>query len=159
VKQAYPDNPVSCVMVPFNVVESSAGHYHRGSEGDMTIKYTDSSLKLMTLLVSKLDSELLPIRTTKDINALLWAKLQLNLGNSVNVLADIPIKAMLEQRDYRRVIALLMTELLQVADVLGIRVPKFTVVSAHKIPMILRLPNFIFSRVANKMLEVDPSAR
>jgi hypothetical protein len=85
-------------MVPFNVVESSAGHYHRGSEGDLTIKYTDSSLELMT-------------------------------------------------------------ELLQVADVLGIRVPKFTVVSAHKIPMILRLPNFIFSRVANKMLEVDPSAR
>jgi hypothetical protein len=25
--------------------------------------------------------------------------------------------------------------------------------------LVLRLPNFIFSRVANKMLEVDPNAR
>jgi 2-dehydropantoate 2-reductase len=85
--------------------------------------------------------------------------LQLNLGNSVNALADIPVKAMLEQRGYRRVIALLMTELLQVADALGIKLPKVTAISAHKIPLVLRLPNFIFSRVANKMLEIDPNVR
>ena len=159
VKQTYPDNLVLRVMVPFNVVELSTGHYHRGSEGDMTIEHTDSSYALVSSLVSKLHSELLPIKTTKDMNALLWAKLQLNLGNSVNALADIPVKAMLEQRYYRKVIALLMTELLNVADALDIKLPKITAVSAHKIPMILRLPNFIFSRVANKMLEVDPSAR
>lgn len=159
VKQAYPDNVVLRVMVPFNVVELSAGHYHRGSEGDMTIELTDSSYDLVTSLVSKLHSELLPIKTTKDMHALLWAKLQLNLGNSVNALADIPVKAMLEQRGYRRVIALLMSELLQVTDTLEIKLPNITAVSAHKIPMILRLPNFIFSRVANKMLQVDPNVR
>ena len=159
VKLAYPDNLVLRVMVPFNVVELSAGHYHRGSEGDMTIESSDSSHDLVTSLVTTLHSALLPIKTTKDIHALLWAKLQLNLGNSVNALADIPVKAMLEQRGYRRVIAMLMTELLQVADALNIKLPKITAVSAHKIPMILRLPNFIFSRVANKMLEVDPNVR
>jgi 2-dehydropantoate 2-reductase len=159
VKQAYPDNVVLRVMVPFNVVELSAGHYHRGSEGDMTIELTDSSYDLVTSLVSKLHSELLPIKTTKEMHALLWAKLQLNLGNSVNALADIPVKAMLEQRGYRRVIALLMSELLQVTDTLEIKLPNITAVSAHKIPMILRLPNFIFTRVANKMLQVDPNVR
>lgn len=159
VKQTYPDNLVLRVMVPFNVVEMAPGHYHRGSEGDMTIEHTDSSHLLVTSLVSKLHSKLLPIKTTNDMHALLWAKLQLNLGNSVNALADIPVKAMLEQRGYRRVIALLMTELLQVADGLGINLPKVTSISAHKIPLILRLPNFIFNLVANKMLQIDPNVR
>ncbi|MFT6988837.1 MAG: 2-dehydropantoate 2-reductase [Paraglaciecola sp.] len=158
-KRAYPDNLILRVMVPFNVVEMSQGHYHRGTEGNMTIEYTDNSHQLVTSLVTKLHCELLPVKTTNEMYALLWAKLQLNLGNSVNALADIPVKAMLEQRGYRRVIALLMSELLQVADVLGIKLPKITTISAHNIPMVLRLPNFIFSRVANKMLEVDPNAR
>ena len=159
VKRVYPDNLVLRVMVPFNVVELSPGHYHRGSEGDMTIECTDSASKRIELLVSKLHSKLLPIKTTQDMHALLWAKLQLNLGNSVNALADIPVKEMLQQRDYRRVIALLMTELLQVADALNIQLPKITALPAHMIPTVLRLPNFIFSRVANKMLAIDPNVR
>lgn len=159
VKQAYPDNMVLRVMVPFNVVEISSGHYHRGSEGKLTIEQTTQSKVGISSLVMSLNSELLPISTTADMDALLWAKLQLNLGNCVNALADIPVKTMLEQRDYRRVIALLMSELLQVADGLCIKLPKITAISAHKIPMVLRLPNFIFSRVANKMLEIDPNVR
>lgn len=159
VRQAYPGNLVLRVMVPFNVVELSEGHYHRGSEGSMTIEYTKSSYELVVSLVAKLNSKLLPIKTTNDMPALLWAKLQLNLGNSVNALADIPVKTMLEQRDYRKVIALLMTELLAVTDSLGIKLPKVTALPAHLIPLVLRLPNFIFSRVANKMLEIDPNVR
>jgi 2-dehydropantoate 2-reductase len=159
VKQAYPNNIVLRVMVPFNVVELSPGHYHRGSEGKLTIEQTTLSTAGVGALVMSLNSELLPTSTTADMDALLWAKLQLNLGNSVNALADIPVKAMLEQRDYRKVIALLMGELLQVADALNIALPKVTAISAHKIPMVLRLPNFIFSRVANKMLEIDPKVR
>jgi 2-dehydropantoate 2-reductase len=52
-----------------------------------------------------------------------------------------------------------MCELLQVADALNIKLPKVTAISAHKVPLVLRLPNFIFSRVANKMLEIDPNVR
>jgi 2-dehydropantoate 2-reductase len=159
VKRAYPDNLILRVMVPFNVVEISPGHYHRGSEGKLTIEQTPQSQAGVSTLAMSLHSELIPIDTTTDMDALLWAKLQLNLGNSVNALADIPVKTMLEQRGYRKVIALLMSELLQVADVLGINLPKITAISAHKIPMVLRLPNFIFTRVANKMLEIDPNVR
>lgn len=159
VKQAYPDNIVLRVMVPFNVVELSSGHYHRGSEGKLTIEQTPESQIGVSTLVMSLNSELLPVNATPEMDALLWAKLQLNLGNSVNALADIPVKAMLEQRAYRKVIALLMRELLLVADAQGIKLPKVTAISAHKIPMVLRLPNFMFSRVANKMLEIDPNVR
>lgn len=159
VKQAFPDNLVLRVMVPFNVVELSSGHYHRGSEGKLTIEQTAQSKAGISALAMSINSALLPISTTEEMDALLWAKLQLNLGNSVNALADIPVKAMLEQRDYRKVIALLMCELLMVTDNLGINLPKITAISAHKIPMVLRLPNFIFTRVANKMLEIDPKVR
>lgn len=159
VKQAYPENLVLRVMVPFNVVELSPGHYHRGSEGKLTIEQTPQSKVGISTVAMAIHSELLPVTTTAEMDALLWAKLQLNLGNSVNALADIPVKAMLEQRSYRKVIALLMGELLQVADALAITLPKVTAISAHKIPMVLRLPNFIFSRVANKMLAIDPNVR
>lgn len=158
-KQRYPDNLVLRVMVPFNVVEMSPGHYHRGSQGQMTIEHTSDSAAGIRALVMSLNSPLLPMATTADMDALLWAKLQLNLGNSVNALADIPVKAMLEQRDYRKVIAVLMTELLQVVDALGITLPKVTSLPAFMIPWVLRLPNFLFVRVANKMLAIDPSVR
>lgn len=159
VKKAYPDNLVLRVMVPFNVVELAPGHYHRGSEGTMTIEQTHNSHEVVNALVTRLDSKLLPVKSTNDMRALLWAKLQVNLGNSVNALADISVKSMLQQRGYRTVIALLMTELLQVANALDIKLPKITALSAQMIPIVLRLPNFIFTRVANKMLEIDPNVR
>lgn len=159
VRVAYPNNQVLRVMVPFNVVELQTGHYHRGSEGSVTIEETHDTAQQVTKLVNELQSDILPITSTQDMNALLWAKLQLNLGNSVNALADIPVKAMLQQREYRKVIVLLMEELLIVTDALDIKLPKITAVSAYKIPFVLGLPNFIFSRVANKMLEIDPKVR
>lgn len=159
VNKAFPDNLVLRVMVPFNVVELSDGHFHRGSQGDMVIESTASCESDVSSLVSKLNSELLPISATKNMDALLWAKLQLNLGNSINALADVPVKTMLEDRDYRKVIALLMDELLQVVAALDITLPKITALSARKIPWVLRLPNFVFKRVANKMLEIDPNVR
>jgi 2-dehydropantoate 2-reductase len=158
-KQAFPENKVLRVMVPFNVAEITPDHLHRGSEGAITIEQTSQTQNQVQQLVTSIDCQLLPAVATDDMSALLWAKLQLNLSNSVCALADIPVKAMLEQRNYRRVIALLMEELLQVADGLQIALPKLTVLSANKIPFILRLPNFIFSRLANKMLAVDPKVR
>jgi 2-dehydropantoate 2-reductase len=35
IRQLYPDNLILRVMVPFNVVELSDGHFHRGSEGNL----------------------------------------------------------------------------------------------------------------------------
>ncbi|KXI29129.1 2-dehydropantoate 2-reductase [Paraglaciecola hydrolytica] len=165
VKQAFPKNLVLRVMVPFNVVELKAGHFHRGSQGQLTIEssYTsDNSVTnqhLSQSLVELLNCELLPVTQCADMTALLWAKLQLNLGNSVNALADIPVKAMLEQRAYRIIIACLMKELLMVTEQLGISLPKLTAVPAKWLPIVLELPDFLFKRIANKMLAIDPNVR
>lgn len=159
VRNAFPHNPVVRAMVPFNVVELTEGHYHRGSEGAFTIEFSEQTkLPVMTLQES-ITSTLLPVKVTDDMTPLMWAKLQLNLGNSVNALADIPVRAMLEQQRYRRIIAAMMSELLSVAKAQNIDLPKVTSVPAEMIPWILRLPNFIFKRVANSMLEIDPQVR
>jgi 2-dehydropantoate 2-reductase len=146
-------------MVPFNVVELKPGHFHRGSQGDLTIELAEEDQLDVNTLAAKIRGDLLPVATSHDMSALLWAKLQLNLGNSINALADIPVKAMLQQRNYRRVIALLMQELLAVTDTLGITLPKVTNLPAHWLPKVLRLPDFLFLRIANKMLAIDPNVR
>lgn len=159
VKTRYPNNQVLRAMVPFNVVEMSDGHYHRGSEGALTIESSGQHGFNVDELVEAIQSDVLPVSINSDMDALLWAKLQLNLGNSINALADIPVKAMLEQRQYRLVIALLMEELLAVTDALEISLPKVTALPGHWIPKVLRLPDFLFKRVANKMLAIDPNVR
>ncbi|WP_416308017.1 2-dehydropantoate 2-reductase [Neptunicella sp. SCSIO 80796] len=157
VKQAFPNNAVLRVMVPFNVVQFENGHFHRGSEGALTIEHDESTIanELQALLAC----ELLPVRCDSDMHNLLWAKLQLNLGNAVNAIADIPVKAMLRQRNFRRVIATMMEELLAVVRAQDIKLPRITAVSADKLPMILRLPDWLFVLVANKMLAIDPDVR
>lgn len=159
VKQQFKDNPVLRVMIPFNVVELRAGHYHRGSQGALTLEYTETTQDVIGSLATFIQSDFLPVAKSNEMSALLWAKLQLNLGNSINALADIPVKTMLQQRDYRLVIASLMDELLQVTQALDIKLPKVTSIPAQWIPTILRLPDFLFSRLANSMLSIDPNVR
>jgi len=159
VAKHFPDATVLRVMVPFNVIEISPGHFHRGSEGNLTLEQPDDNSIWVADLSEQLNSPLLPVSLSADMSALLWAKLQLNLGNSINALADIPVKTMLEQRPYRLVIAAMMKELLCVAKAKGIKLPKIAAVQAPLLPVILGLPDFLFKRIANKMLAIDPSVR
>ncbi|MFD2562194.1 2-dehydropantoate 2-reductase [Aquimarina rubra] len=158
-KQKYPQNTVLRVMVPFNVAEIKPGHLHRGSEGALTIEVTYKTENIIENLVKQLNTSLMPVTQTKEMKELLWAKLQLNLGNSVNALANIPVKAMLQQRNYRLVIAALMRELLSVTRALDIQLPKVTAVPGKYLPFVLSLPDFLFNLVANKMMAIDPTVR
>ncbi|MEW7291850.1 2-dehydropantoate 2-reductase [Aquimarina sp. 2304DJ70-9] len=159
IQRQYPNHTVLRVMVPFNVSEPSPGHLHRGSEGTLYIETTTQLNELICPLVLRLTTPIMPVAQTTKMQELLWAKLQLNLGNSINALADIPVKKMLQQREYRLVIAALMKELLSVTKALNIKLPKLTAVPAQLIPTVLGLPNFLFTIVANKMLAIDPTVR
>lgn len=159
IKAEFPNNIVLRVMVPFNVAEPKAGHLHRGTEGTIYIENDSQSDNIIETLVEEINSPMMPVTHTQDMDSILWAKLQVNLGNSVNALSDIPVKSMLEQRAYRLVNAALMKELLTVTNKLGIKLPKLTSVPAHFIPTILSLPNFIYLRITKKVLAIDPTAR
>ena len=159
VKDRFPANKVMRVMAMFNVAEPSPGHLHRGSQGHLGIEELDDYPEIARDIATHINSPLMVVDSCDHIVALLWAKLQLNLANAVNALADGPIKNMIEQRNYRRVIALLMKELLAVVDAMEISLPKVTPLPAHWVPEVLSLPNCVFRIVGQKMLAVDPTVR
>ena len=158
IEQAFPEHRVYRAMVPFNVVLADEHHLHKGSDGTMVIEKTGDSILDETVRKS-LQSSLVNVTFSDNIEAVQWAKLQLNLGNGVNALSGLPVKTMLENREYRRVIAGLMDELLEVTRCAKISLPKIANVHGKWIPHILRLPNWLFSRVAQKMLEIDPEVK
>ena len=94
-----------------------------------------------------------------DMLGILWGKLLLNLLNPINALAKLPIREQLLQRGYRRVLADLQTEALNVLKTASIRPAKVAAAPPRLIPWILRLPDRLFTRVAAGMLKIDPAAR
>ncbi len=157
-RQHYPNNPIIRAMIPFNVIEQTPAQLHRGSEGAFTLELGAASQQISNI-ASLLQHPLMPVSSTDCMTELLWAKLQLNMGNAVNALADIPVKHMLLEQGYRQVLALLMEELLTVAKAKGLALPKLSAVPASWLPKVLRLPNWLFRRLANKMLAIDSKVR
>ena len=143
VKAAFPDNEVRRVIMASNVAQPSESHLHRGSQGDLFIE--DYSMADGSTLAELVSSDLLIAENIIDMDAYSWAKLQLNLGNAINALADVPVKKMLESRGFRKIIALSMQELLEVAHVKGLSLPKLAAVPMWMVPKVLNTPNFVFS--------------
>ncbi|NND00426.1 MAG: 2-dehydropantoate 2-reductase [Gammaproteobacteria bacterium] len=154
-RQAYPGNSILRAVVGFNVTGPESGQLHRSTEGKLVIE----SSPLVSIIIEKLDSPFLPVAGSDDIVAEQWAKLQLNVANPVNALANIPVKTMTEKAGYRRIIAALMRELLNVSKALSLDLPKVTAVPARWIPRLLALPDGVFKLLAQKMLAIDPTAR
>lgn len=152
---ALPRHCVLAGMVPFNVVQMPGNRFHRGTEGELMV---EASPKLAPWLELFRRAKL-PLQERGDFTSVQWGKLLLNLNNPVNALSGLPLKAELLQHDYRRCLALLIVEALAVLKAAGIRPAKVARVAPGVLPVVLRLPDFLFSRVAGAMLDIDPQAR
>jgi 2-dehydropantoate 2-reductase len=140
-------------MVPFNVLRKDGGHFHQGTSGTLAVEKGASEL------VAALRKSGLDVDEYDDMRGVMWGKLLVNLNNAVNALANIPIKDMLGQRDYRRVMAACAREGLDAVEAAGIK-PKLDVALPPRlVPMVLSLPNAIFKLIARPMIHVDPLAR
>lgn len=142
-------------MVPFNVVNRGRGVFHQGSEGDIEVA-RDPRLEEFADRFAKAG---LPLIARDDMAAVLWAKLLLNLNNSVNALSGLPLKDELAQRSYRMCVAEAQREALRILGAAGIRPAKLTPLPPAWLPGLLSLPDPVFRRVASRMLEIDPIAR
>lgn len=142
-------------MVPFNVLNRGCGSFHQGSEGQLAAAYHPALRAWQPLF----DLAGLPLELHADMLSVQWAKLLLNLNNPVNALSNRPLKEQLSQRAYRRCVALAQREALALLDAAGIKPAKLTPLPPHWIPFMLSLPDAVFRRAANKMLEIDPLAR
>ena len=142
-------------MVACNVVMPAAGHAHRATSGKLYLQRTSVTREMALLLnACGLGTEL-----ADDMRPVQWGKLLLNLNNPVNALSDLPLRAQLLDRDYRRVLADLQDEALAVMQRAGITPARIAAVSPRLMPRLLRLPNWLFSLVAARMLRIDAQAR
>jgi 2-dehydropantoate 2-reductase len=142
-------------MVPFNVAELAPGHYHRGTSGELAAQDHPA----LRDWVDSFAAAGLPLTLHADLAAVQWAKLLLNLNNPVNALSGLPLRAQLLGRDYRRVTAALQREALAALRATGITPAQLTPLPARWLPAVLCLPNWLFERVAARMLRIDDDAR
>ena len=142
-------------MVPFNIAELGPGRFHRGTSGALAVQDHPALAPWLPLFAQAG----LPLDIHTDLRPVQWAKLLLNLNNPVNALSGLPLKAQLLDRDCRLVLAGLQTEALRAMAAAGIQPARLTAVSPQVLPFLLRLPTWLFRRLAARMLHIDERAR
>lgn len=157
IRERFSDTRVIQAVFGSNVAQPSKNRLHRSTEGTLVIE--DDARGDIPQLAARLNTPLMPTRSSGEFRAEQWAKLQLNLANAVNALADVPVKTMLEHRSLRKLIATLMREMLTVTDSKHILLPRLAPIAPHAIPRLLDVPNWLFSLLGKKMLAIDPTAR
>ncbi|MBA0044822.1 2-dehydropantoate 2-reductase [Mycobacterium sp. NPDC050853] len=140
-------------MVGFNVAQVGPGHFHQGTWGKLAL-----ATGAETVAQALTDSGL-PTDTHGDMPAVQWGKLLVNLNNAVNALSGLPLKAELEDRDFRRVLAAAQHEALGLLRRAGQPVVSPLAAPISLMPWVLRTPNPVFTRLARQMITIDPQAR
>ena len=150
-----PAHAIKQGITPFNVLTKTDAVYHRGTAGDLVFEKS----KLSEQLKPQLEALGFGCNLHDNMQPVIYAKLLLNLNNALNAISNLPIKTQMEDPSIRRVLAAAMQEWLNVAKAEGVKLEKNTAVPASWIPHILRLPTFLFSRIAQQMIAIDPEAR
>lgn len=145
-------------MVPYNIAEISPGHYHRGTGGALAAEGSseDSALAAWQTALARIG---MGLRLHADLAPVQWGKLLLNLNNPVNALSGMPLRDELLQRGYRRVLAALQEEALNLLDAAQRPVAQLTPLPPRRLLMLLRMPTPIFRMAAARMLRIDAQAR
>jgi 2-dehydropantoate 2-reductase len=145
-------------MVPFNVAELAPGHYHRGTGGALAAEDDahDAALAAWQTALARVGMQL---QRHADLAPVQWGKLLLNLNNPVNALSGRPLRDELLQRGYRRVLAALQEEALELLDAAGRPVAQLTPLPPRRLLTLLRLPTPVFRLAAARMLRIDAQAR
>jgi 2-dehydropantoate 2-reductase len=154
-KSQAPSMRVLAGMVPYNVVLKSPVHCHRATSGTLLIERRAMSEHFLSQFIQAG----LALELRQDMLEVQWGKLLLNLNNPINALSNLPIKAQLEDRGYRRALSALQTETLHVLARAGIKPAQVGKAPPRLLPALLQLPTWLFKRVAASMLKMDASAR
>jgi len=155
---AAPALDVRAGMVPFNVAELAPGHFHRGTTGKLVVQGSASDTTV-THLAQAFAGQGVGLELRDDLRAVQWGKLVINLNNPVNALSGLPLRAQLLQRGYRRCVAALQSEALDVLEAAGYKVAPFTPLPPRRLAQALGLPTPLFRMLARRMLKIDDKAR
>lgn len=142
-------------MVAFNVVRSAGTTFAAATEGGIHLENGPE----MAALAAALSAAGIATTLHDDMGAVQWSKLLLNLNNALNALSGLPLAEQLRDRRWRKIFAQCVSEALAVMSASGVQPVRIGKVRPQLIPLVLRLPDFLFERVASRMLKVDPQAR
>lgn len=154
-RASLPGHGILAGMVPFNVTQPEPGHFHQGSSGALMVERSSALEPFQTAFANAG----LALQAQDDMQAVLWAKLLMNLNNPLNALSGLPLRDQLAHRTWRRCLALLQREGLRILEAAGIRPAQLTPLPTRWIPTVLSLPDAVFHRLAGRMLAIDPLAR
>ena len=140
-------------MVGYNVVRRAPDHFAQTTEGEIVLAAAGAPLRDL------LAGTPITARCHPDMPGVQWSKLLMNLNNALNALSGLPLRDQLQDRGWRRVLAACIAEGLTVARAEGIRLERIGKLHPRALPFLLRLPNFIFQRLARPILRIDPAAR
>lgn len=152
-REHLPDRRVLGGMVPFNVIGTGEGRFHRATSGDVVIERDDAAT------AEQLSVPGLKLRPTVDIAGVQWGKLLVNLNNGLNALSGLTLREQLAQRPWRRLLADQMTEGLAALKAEGIGPVSPTPIPSRLTPRLLRLPDPMFNRLLGRTMKIDPQAR
>ena len=156
-RAALPRNPVLPAVVDFNVIICEGAVFHRTTSGSLIIETRAEGQDQPW--VDALRAAGLEVEEVRPIAPEQWTKLLLNLNNAVSALSGAPTRDMILSRPYRRVIATLINEGLDVLHEAGIRTANFHGVPLRVMAFILKLPTPIVRMVIRAQLRIDPEAR
>jgi 2-dehydropantoate 2-reductase len=154
-RAALPRRRVLAAMVPFNVVRSGPGAYHRATGGDLRIDDDPAALPF----VAACKAGHLPIETRDDMLAVQWGKLVLNLNNAINALCGLPLTEELAQKPFRRCFAAAQAEAFEMLAAAGIPVARLTPIPPRWQPRLLAMPDRLFQLLLPRIVPIDPHAR
>jgi 2-dehydropantoate 2-reductase len=152
-REKLPGRRVLGGMVPFNVIALGDGRFHRATSGDIVIERDAEGT------AEKLSAPGLKMRATDNITGVQWGKLLFNLNNALNALANLPLRAQLAQRPWRRLYADQVEEALAAIKAEGIRPVSAAPLPVSFMPPLLRLPDALFQVVLGRTMKIDPEAR
>ncbi len=155
-RAALPRHQVLAGMVPFNVARTAPGTFHNGTSGPLAVEERAGAERA---IVEALRGAGFGVEVRRDIDRVAWTKLLINLNNSVNALAGLPLQEQLRDRGYRRVMAACIREGIAAMRAGGLRPVRLGRMLPGLAPVVLSLPDALFLRVAAAMVKIDPKAR
>jgi 2-dehydropantoate 2-reductase len=154
-RAAMPGQTVLAAMVPFNVVRRGPGAYHRASSGTLMIE--DDPVAAPLLAACR--AARLAIAPRRDMLAVQWAKLVMNLNNAINALSGLPLATELAERRFRRCLAAAQREALELLAAADQDVARLTAIPPRWMPHLLGVPDLVFRLLARRVVAIDPEAR
>lgn len=153
--QGLPGRAVVTGMVPYNVVQAAPGVFHQGTAGVLMVDGGERSAPLVVAMTQAG----LEIEQRDDMPDVQHAKLLMNLNNAINALSGLPLREQLGQRAYRACLALCQREALASFRAANLAPARLGPVPPGLMPLVLRLPDWLFRRLAAATLRVDEQAR